>query len=335
MSNFFQELVFAHPAWLFGLLALPGLLFLLNQKGPRSSVVYSSLSILGTLGYKPRFRPGRLGFIFLILALAATLIALARPQHRETFTARKASGIDILLALDMSESMNIPDFLPPKQRRPIPRIEAAKAVIRSFIRRRPNDRIGLVIFSGQPYPACPLTLDHAWLLDTLERVRINDITEQGTAIGSAIAASSTRLDARDSKSKIIILVTDGASNSGKLAPLQAAELAKELEIKIYPIAIGTEDGRVGRHIMRIPRQEFDPETLKQIAEMTNSEFFRAKDYTSLENTFKSIDQLEKSEARIQSTVQATEFYPYVAMGAALLALIGISLQAFSFPPQPE
>lgn len=334
MSNFLQELVFAEPAWLFGLLGLPGLLFLLNRIGPRSSLAYSSLTILGTLGYKPRFQPGKLGFIFLILALAATLIALARPQHRETFTARKASGIDILLALDMSESMNIPDFLPPKERRPIPRIDAAKSVIRSFIRRRPNDRIGLVIFSGQPYPACPLTLDHTWLLETLERVRINDISEQGTAIGSAIAASSTRLDARDSKSKIIILVTDGASNSGKLDPLQAAELAKELDIKIYPIAIGTEDGRVGRHIMRIPRQEFDPETLKQIAEMTNSEFFRAKDYTSLENTFKSINELEKSEARVQSTLQATEFYPHVTTVAVILAFIALSLQSFALPPQP-
>ncbi len=334
MIDFLRELHFAAPLWFLGFLLVPALWFLQLRQGAKSSLVFSSLSILGSLGSKPKLRPGGFSLLLFSLALMACFTALARPQHRETYTARKASGIDILLTLDLSESMNIGDFLPPQSRRPIPRVEAAKLVLKPFIRNRPNDRMGLVVFSGQPYPVCPLTLDHTWLQQSIDRVQINDIAEQGTAIGSAIAASSTRLDARDSKSKIIVLITDGASNSGKLSPEQAAELAAELKIKIYPIAIGTEDGRVGRNVMAIPRQEFDVETLQEIAQITGGEFFRARDFTALQETFASIDKLEKSEARVSSTVQSLDFYPWVCGVAALLAFAALTTQALSLPPQP-
>ena len=334
MIDFFRDLSFAAPFWFLGLLAIPPLWFLQNREGAKSSIVFSSLSILGSLGAKPKLKPGGLTFPLVSIALALSFTALARPQHRETFTARKASGIDILLTLDLSESMKIDDFRPPNNRRYLRRIDAAKVVIKPFIRNRPNDRMGLVAFSGQPYPVCPLTLDHQWLMDSIERVQINDIAEQGTAIGSAIAASATRLDARDSKSKIIVLITDGESNSGKLSPKQAAELAAELGIKIYTIAIGTEDGRVGRNIMSSPRQEFDVESLKEIAKITKGEFFRARDYTALVDTFSSIDKLEKSEARISSTVQATDFYPWLCGAAALFAFAALVVQALALPPQP-
>lgn len=334
MIEFLRELEFAAPLWFLGLLFIPLLWLLQLREGAKSSLVFSSLSILGSLASKPKLKPGGFSLLLLSFALATCFVALARPQHRETFTARKASGIDILLTLDLSESMNIRDFLPPRSRRPIARIDAAKLVLKPFVRNRPNDRMGLVVFSGQPYPRAPLTLDHDWLLDAIEDVRINDIAEQGTAIGSAIAAASTRLDARDSKSKIIVLITDGASNSGKLSPKQAAELAAELDIKIYPIAIGTEDGRVGRNVMAIPRQEFDVETLREIAQITGGEFFRARDFTALEDTFSSIDKLEKSEARVSSTVQAHDFYPWVCGVAALLAFAALVTQALALPPQP-
>ncbi|MEM9080400.1 MAG: VWA domain-containing protein [Verrucomicrobiota bacterium] len=334
MIEFFERLTFANPAWLLGLLLVPALWFLQRRSGTNSSLAFSSLTILGSLGYQPKVRPGSLLPLLLSFALALAFIALARPQHRETFTARKASGIDILITLDLSESMNIQDFQPPGGRRPIPRVEASKKVIRSFIEKRPNDRMGLVIFSGQPYPVCPLTLDHKWLLQSIDRVQINDITEQGTAIGSAIAAAASRLDARDAKSRIVVLVTDGASNSGKLNPVQAAELARDLGIKVYTVAIGTEDGRVGRHIMRIPRQEFDPETLKQVASLTGAEFFRARDFSSLQETFASINELEKSEAKVSSTVQETDFYSWFVGASALLATAALLAQAFALPPQP-
>lgn len=334
MLEFLSKLSFAAPFWFLGLLTIPALWFLQKREGSQSAIAYSSLSILGSLASKPKLRAGGFSLLLLSLALVSCFVALARPQHRETFTARKASGIDILLTLDLSQSMTIPDFLPPNTQRPIPRIKAAKLVLKPFIRNRPNDRMGLVIFSGQPYPACPLTLDHDWLQETLERVQIDDITEQGTAIGSAVAASATRLDARDSKSKIIVLITDGASNSGKLSPQEAAKQAAKLGIKIYPIAIGTEDGRVGRNFMSIPRQEFDVETLQTIAQETGGEFFRARDYTALEDTFSSIDKLEKSEARVSSTVHSTDFYPWLCGLAALLAFAGFMLQALALPPQP-
>ncbi|MDP0489698.1 MAG: VWA domain-containing protein [Verrucomicrobiota bacterium JB023] len=334
MIDFFSKLTFASPWWLLGILLVPAFWFLDRRSGPRSRLTFSSLSIVGSLGTEPKRRA--LGFFpqLLSFALIPGFIALAKPQQKETFTARKASGIDILLALDISLSMSAEDFQPPGTYRTIRRIDAAKGVIRPFIRRRPNDRMGLVVFSGQPYPACPLTLDHTWLQEAIERVQLGDIAEQGTAIGSAIAASATRLDERDSKSKIIVLITDGASNSGKLSPQQAAELARDLGIKIYTIAIGTEDGRVGRHIMRMPRQEFDVETLQEIASLTGGEFFRARNYSDLENTFASIDRLEKTEAEVASTVQTTDFYHYPLALAALLAALALLHQAISRPPQP-
>lgn len=334
MIDFFRQLTFASPLWFLGLLAIPPLWFLQKREGSQSSIVFSSLSILGTLGSKPKLRPGRFSLLLLSFALAFSVIALARPQHRVTFTARKASGIDILLSLDLSASMDIPDFLPPGVGRAIPRIEAAKLVLKPFIRNRPNDRMGLVVFAGQPYPVCPLTLDHNWLNESIERVQIDDVTEQGTAIGSAIAGAATRLDARDSKSKIIVLITDGASNSGKLTPEEAAKQAAALGIKIYPIAIGTEDGRVGFSRMRLPRQEFDVETLQEIAKLTGGEFFRARNFSDLEETFSSIDNLEKSEARVSSTVQATDFYPWVCGLAFLFGFAALLVQSLSLPPQP-
>jgi Ca-activated chloride channel homolog len=155
-------------------------------------------------------------------------------------------------------------------------------VVDDFISRRPDDRIGLVAFAGRPRDASPITLDHKWLRGALGELRLNDqfdrgtVKEQGTAIGSALAAAASRLDARDAKSKIILLITDGASNSGKISPIEAAELAKTLGIKIYTIAIGTEEGRVDRSIMRFPYQEFDIPTLKKIAEITGAEHYWAQ-----------------------------------------------------------
>ena len=334
MLDFFQNLSFAAPFWFFGLLGIPALWFLRGKEGAKSSIVFPSLSILGSLGAKPKAYAGSIALTLLSFSLAACFVALARPQHRETFTARKASGIDIVLAFDLSSSMTARDFIPPGERHAIQRVDAAKEVLRVFIGNRPSDRMGLVVFAGQPYPACPLTLDHEWLQKTIERVQIEDLLEQGTAIGSAIAASAKRLDARDSKSKIIVLIADGASNSGKLTPKQAAEFAAQLNIKIYTIAIGTPDGRVGRNIMANPRREFDPETLQEVAKLTGGEYFWAKDYSSLESTFNTINELEKSEARISTTVQATDFYHWICGLAALLAFAGLLTHGIALPPQP-
>ena len=168
----------------------------------------------------------------IFLAIFFCIVAMARPVWRTESFHRTASGIDIVITLDISASMIIDDFVDEGRKKR--RIDAAKMVVDDFIERRPDDRIGLVVFAGRPRNASPITLDHKWLRRVLEQIRLNDryemgtVKEQGTAIGSAISAASSRLDARDAKSKIIVLITDGANNSGKIEPIEAAELAAEL-----------------------------------------------------------------------------------------------------------
>jgi len=229
--------------------------------------------------------------------------------------------------------MSIDDFFTPEGR-PLRRLDAAKAVVHDFIIGRPDDRIGLVVYSGQPYISGPITLDHDWLLGKLQEVELEILQEQGTAIGSAIAASADKLNARDAKSKIIVLITDGASNSGKLSPVEAAELSKRLGIKIYTVAIGTKDGRVSRGIQRFPRQEFDLPTLKKIAEITGAEHYWAQNVAELQGTFKTIDRLEKSTAKSLTTTEDQELFKWFAGAAAAFALLGAVLLALNPPPSP-
>ena len=323
--GFFSHFCFARPGWL--LLFLPAflLLFLRRSRGSAESVRFSSLSILSSLGTRSRPLPWNFGLPLGYTALFLTILTLARPVWRDESTRRSASGIDIMIALDVSLSMDIDDFLIGDQ--PVRRIDVAKAVVEDFVNRRPNDRIGLVAFAGRPSSISPITLDHHWLLDQLERVQLNDFTDdQGTAIGSAIAASSLRLDARDAKSKIIVLITDGANNSGRLSPVGAAEQAHQLGVKIYTIAIGTEDGRVNGSIQRFPHQEFDLPTLRKISSITGAEHFRAEDVPKLRNSFQSIDRLEKSDSLAHPVREDTEWFPWFAAAAAL-ATLGAALAA--------
>jgi Ca-activated chloride channel family protein len=228
--------------------------------------------------------------------------------------------------------MDIADFI--DQGEQVKRIDVAKKVVDDFISRRPEDRMGLVAFAGRPRDASPITLDHQWLRNALNELRLDDpsnmgtVKEQGTAIGSALAAAAVRLEARDAKSKIIVLITDGASNSGKISPLEAAEHAKELGIKIYTVAIGTTEGRVDQSIMRFPYQEFDLPTLKKIAQMTGGEDYWAQDLASLRRTFTTIDSLEKTDAKSLTVIDDTELFPWftaVTLAAALAAALCLAL----------
>lgn len=337
MPQFFQHFAFNDPAWLFLLLLVPPLFFLRRRIGATASIGFSSLSILGSVGQRTRQRPGALTASLLVFAIIAAIIALARPQWRSEYVARTASGIDILVALDTSYSMEIPDFYPNDDRRLAPqrRIDVAKEVIREFIDRRPDDRIGLVAFSGRPYPVSPITMDHDWLTRELKRIQLGDIKEDGTAIGSAIAASSTRLTKRDAKSKVVVLVTDGANNSGKLDPVEAAKLAADLGIRIYTIAIGTETGRVSRLRQTYPAQEFDESTLRQIAGLTHAEFFRCRDTASLRTTFDSINELEKTESKTHTVVDADEWFLWFLGASFLLAFLSLSFNGLNPPPMPS
>jgi len=337
MTAFFEHFRFAHPGWLLLLLPAALLVFLRRGRGADAAVVFPNLALLVSLGKPARVTVLSFGFPLALAALVLTILATARPVWRNQYQSRTASGIDIVIAFDVSLSMDIDDFGP--RNRPIRRLEAAKAVVDNFISRRPDDRIGLVAFAGRPRDASPITLDHNWLRRALADLRLNDrdnlgtVREQGTAIGSAIAASARRLDARDAKSKIIILVTDGANNSGKISPIEAAEHAATLGIRIYTVAVGTEEGRVSRGIQRFPRQEFDLPTLRRIAELTDAEHYWAQTLEDLDRTFDTIDQLEKTEATSHTVIEDTELYRGFAAAALLAAFAAAWILALNPLPR--
>ncbi|MFD2160083.1 VWA domain-containing protein [Rubritalea tangerina] len=323
---------FAQPWWLLTLLALIPIALLRNRSGSRGNITFSSLSLLASLGTTQRDLAGRFSLAFLSLCVIFSAISLARPQKQNSHTERKASGIDIILAMDVSFSMEIADFQ--YEGRWVQRDKISREVVKEFIKQRPNDRIGLIPFAGQPYQESPITLEHDWLLGKIDSVTPNRDLSQGTAIGSAISASAIRLDKRkDSKSRIIILLTDGSNNSGKLSPIQAAEAAKTLGIKVYTVAIGTEGGRLAGQ--QNPAQEFDTETLEEIARITDAEYYRAKSANDLVAAFQTIDQLEKTE-RTQKVVTTYEDFHHIFTALATLSLLGhILILILHRPAGPE
>jgi Ca-activated chloride channel family protein len=338
MIGSIDQFRFAQPGWL--LLILPALLLLLLRRGRGSdaAVMFPNLAVLLSLGRRVRHTAGGLALPLGFIALLTAIVAMARPVLRNEYQSRTASGIDIMIAFDVSLSMEINDFIDDGER--VQRIDVAKMVVDDFISRRPDDRIGLVAFAGRPRDASPITLDHKWLRAALGDLRLNDrfdrgtVKEQGTAIGSALAAAASRLDARDAKSKIILLITDGASNSGKISPIEAAEHAKTLGIKIYTIAIGTEEGRVDRSVMRYPYQEFDIPTLKKIASITGAEHYWAQDLEALRDTFTTIDQLEKTDAKSHTVIEDTELFAWFLVISLLAAMASATLLALNPPPSP-
>jgi Ca-activated chloride channel family protein len=338
MTSFLEHFRLAQPGWLLLLLPALVLLVLRRGRGAEAAVIFPNLSVLVSLGQRVRHTVGGLGLPLAFLALTAAIFSMARPVWRNEYQSRTASGIDIVIALDVSLSMDIDDFVDQGER--AKRIDVAKKVVDDFIGRRPDDRMGLVAFAGRPRDASPITLDHKWLRNALSEVRLNDrydrgtVREQGTAIGSALAAAASRLDSRDAKSKIIVLITDGASNSGKISPIEAAQYAKTLGIKIYTIAIGTKEGRVDQSIMRYPYQEFDLPTLRKIASLTGGEHYWAQNLESLKKTFTTIDQLEKTDAKSFTVIDDTELFPWFLGFTLLSAFAATTLLALNPPPSP-
>lgn len=318
---------FAHPWLLLTLLALPLLALMKGARGSAPAVVFSSLAPLRALGRPRRAKAGALRGSLLLLALAPLIVALARPQQGRTLSHVEASGIDIMLALDVSKSMLAEDFTIGRSR--ANRLEAVKQVTQKFIEGRPNDRIGITAFAGRPYLVAPITLNHDWLLQNLERIRIG-MVEDGTAIGSAIASASNRIKDSDAKSKIVVLLTDGDNNAGKITPETAAEAAKALGIKVYTICAGT-TGVVpmpvemfGQKVYRNVQMTVNEESLKQIAKMTDAQFYRATDTKSLTQIFEQIDKLEKSTVTLSQYKQVRELFPYfvgVGVGLAFLSML--------------
>jgi Ca-activated chloride channel family protein len=325
--NVFAEwgISFAHPWLLLPLLAIPLLSYFRGNIGKSASVIFSSTTALRALGKRRESKAGYFLTSLLFVSLAAFILALARPQLGRTQTHVEASGIDIMMVLDVSRSMLAEDFTIGGKR--ANRLDAVKKVTQEFIDGRPNDRIGIVAFAGQPYLVSPLTLDHDWLLQNLERVRIG-LVEDGTAIGSALAIAGSRLKDREAKSKVIVLLTDGDNNAGKVTPLTAAEAASALGIKIYTIGAGTRGSApypfvdsFGNVFYRQVRVEMNEDALRKIAEIGNAKYYRATDTASLEKIYREIDQLEKSTIEMTQYKQYRDLFPwFVGAGAGLLSL---------------
>ena len=331
----FSELspvIFAHPWLLLLLLGLPLVALFEGGVGAAPAVIYSSLRPVLALGRARRSKMGGWLTSLLLLALALLIVALARPQLGKTMSQVQASGIDIMLALDVSGSMIAEDFTIGGER--ASRVDVVKQVTQKFIEGRPNDRIGMMAFASRPYLVSPLTLDHDWLLKNLERVRLG-LVEDGTAIGSAIASCTNRLiERKDSKSRIVVLLTDGDNNCGKISPLTAAEAAKALGVKVYTIGAGTNgyapmpmQDVFGRKVYQNVKVDVDEDTLKKIAEETNAKFYRATDTKSLEQIYEQIDKLEKSTVEMKQYKQYRDLFPWLlGAGLGVLALQAILAQ---------
>src|SRR5437870_10764245 len=231
-----SALTFARPWLLLLLFAIPLLAYLRGKRGPAAALTYSSTASLRAIGKQSAARAGKILRTLLLASLVIFVVALARPQLGKSLTQIEASGIDIMLVLDVSGSMLTKDFTIGGQE--ATRVDAIREVTRKFIEARPNDRIGIIAFAGRPYVVSPMTLDHDWLLQNLERVRIG-LVENSTAIGSAMAAAGSRLNDKHSKSRALVLLTDGENNAGKIPPNTAAEALKALHVKLYAIGIGT------------------------------------------------------------------------------------------------
>lgn len=322
---------FADPYMLALALVIPALIYLYRRSYGRitGSIRFSDSSLLKGVGGSLRPRLSR-GIIYIrSFALLLVVIAMARPRTALEETRIYVEGIDIVLAVDVSTSMRAMDF--EREGGRVDRLEVVKMVVEDFVEKRPNDKIGIVAFSGNAYTVCPLTLDHDWLLKNLERVKIG-MMEDGTAIGSAITASLNRLKGTETKEKIVILLTDGRNNAGRISPMLAAEAARTLGVRVYTIGAGTRgmapypvQDMFGNTTLRPVEVKIDEQLLSRIAEITNGMYFRATDTEQLENIYGEIDKLEKTPIEESGYNVYNELFGLFLLPAAGLVLLEIIL----------
>ena len=333
-----SALTFAYPWLLLLLLAIPLLAYFRGKSGPAAALTFSSTGVLRSLGKTSVSRTGRFLRSLFLLGLAVVAIAMARPQLGKSLTQVEASGIDIMLVLDVSQSMLTKDFSIGGEQ--ATRIEAIREVTRQFIEARPNDRIGIIAFAGHPYVISPMTLDHDWLLQNLERIRTG-MVEDGTAIGSAIASAANRLNDKHSKSRVIVLLTDGENNAGKIPPTTAAEAVKALKIRFYAIGAGINGiapypvfnprtgkpytDMLGNIMYQNQRVQFNEAGLKEVARIADGQFYRATDTKSLEEIFRDIDKLEKTTVAVKKYREYRDLFPACIMAGCGLLLAQVLL----------
>jgi len=311
---------FADPEYLYLLIIIPFLgYWYWKQRGKRSGKIrFSDVGIVKKVGKTTKQHLRHVVFLFRLLFLSLVILALARPQSGSKMKETSTEGVDIVMALDVSSSMLAEDFKPKN------RLEAAKMVAADFIRGRQNDRLGMVIFAGESFTQCPLTLDYGVLMTLLESVQVADQDWDGTAIGMGIVNAVNRLRDSKAKSKVIILLTDGVNNRGQIDPITAARIAESFDIKIYTIGAGSRgtalypvnDPLMGRRYVPMP-VEIDEEVLKQIAEITKGLYFRATNTSKLEEIYKEIGEMEKTKIEVQEFTRYDEFFGYF-LGLGLL-----------------
>ena len=322
---------FLQPEWLWLLALLPLVMLLRGRRGPVAAVEFSDVGLAREVARSHRARAGRFLWLLPLVAAALMIVGLARPQRGHSHTEVTANGIDIVLGLDVSGSMQALDFKIDGER--VNRIQVVKSVVSKFIDQRPSDRIGIIAFAAAPYLVSPITLDHDWLQQNLERITTAVGTDDGTAIGSAIAASVNRLRTTTAKSKVVILLTDGMNNTGKISPIAAAEAAKAMGVKIYTIGVGVRGmapipvrDEAGNMHLVMDKVDVDEKTLQTVAAATGGTFYRATDTDSLEKIYDQINRLEKTAETVQKFEHYDELYSWALIPAVALLGFGLLLQ---------
>lgn len=322
-------MTFASPAYLFLLLLLIPVIgwYIWRLHDQDASLQVSSVADVRKHPKTLRIYLLHVPFVLRVLAITLLSIALARPQLSNRWQSESTEGIDIMMALDISGTMLAEDFKPT-------RLEAAKEVATNFVIARPNDQIGLVVFAGESFTQCPLTTDHAVLVNLFKSVKFGMI-EDGTAIGLGLANAVNRMKDSPTKSKVIILLTDGSNNRGDIDPQTAAEIAHTFGIRVYAIGVGSHGQ--SRALIQTPMGpqyatvdgEFDEETLRRIASTTGGEYFRATDNNSLKRIYEQIDQMEKTKLRVREFSKRSEYFMPFLLAALACLLIDILVRYFA------
>ncbi len=322
------KIVFANPKmFLFLILLIPAVWWYINKWQKYSaSVLFSDVKRFKDFKTSIKVYLSHFNFGLQIIAYILIVIVLARPQSTNKWKNVTTEGIDIIIALDISGSMLAADFKPD-------RLEAAKEVAAEFINGRPDDRIGLVVFAAESFTQCPITTDHAVLLNLLKDIKMGMITD-GTAIGMGLATAVNRLKDSKCPSKVIILLTDGVNNQGAIAPITAADIAKSFNIKVYTIGVGTTG--MAPYPVQTPfgtqyqdmEVEIDEATLSQIAHITGGEYFRATNNQKLRDIYKKIDQMEKSNTQVKEYKKREEEYFKYGLIAFVVLLLSFGIKTF-------
>lgn len=334
MISFINKITFEDPYWLLLFIAIPLLIvyYVVKNKKQFASLSLPTLEWAKDLkpNFKTRFR--HLPFVLRMIALSLLILVMARPQIHSSQRKVNVEGIDIIMALDVSGSMRARDLKPD-------RLEAAKDVAKDFIDGRKNDRIGLVIFSGEAFTQCPLTTDHTVLKNLFKPIK-SGMIEDGTAIGDGLATAINRIKESKAISRVIILLTDGVQNSGSIDPISAAQIAKTYGIRIYTIGVGSKgtapmpvQTAFGEQIMNVP-VNIDEDILKKVAKTTDGKYFRATSNQSLEKVYKEIDSLEKSKINVNIFMNKSEEFLYFAIAAMVLLLVELILRLSIFRIKP-